>query len=190
MLAAFQRKAAETLLRQRNFSYVVCTFLGSMCLILLLLVFKKTDRIIVVPSLTDPKKHYVFEGTHFSQDYLVDWASVLLADLFTANPKTIHRKNKTFLEWSLSTSSLSDELQKTAAALKKDNISTAFYPEDFQVFQNQRVLHVTGTFLTYLGRTGTPVVSKKTFALGWQVMAGGVLGVRLLEELKKEETKK
>lgn len=180
-------KVTANLLKQRNFAYVVCTFLMLITGILTLKVVSQNDRVIVIPNMNEGEKQYVMDGKHISDDYLRDWGYKLLGDLFTANPKTVKFKNKRFTEWALSSSSLEGDLKKTEQALQKDNISTAFYPEDHKIYQSNQEIHIEGRFLTYFGKSQTPVLSKKTFVLGWQVMANGIIAIRSLEELKESK---
>lgn len=180
-------KVTANLLKQRNFSYVVCTFLMIICSILSLKVFSLNDRIIVIPNMNEVDKQYVLDGKHIPDEYLRDWGYKLLGDLFTANPKTVNLKNKRFLEWALSSSSLESDLSKTAKALRKDNISTAFYPEDHEIHHSKREIHIQGRFLTHFGRSKKPVMSHKTFVLGWQVMPNGLIGIRDLKEILSDK---
>ncbi len=177
-------KVTANILKQRNFAYVVCGFLMVITVILTTKVVFQQDRVIVIPNMNEGQIHYVMDGKEFPDTYLRDWGYKLLGDVFTANPKTVNLKNRRFLEWALSSSSLEGDLKKTAKALRKDNISTAFYPEDHKIYRSKRELHIEGRFLTLFGKSQTPVLSKKTFVLGWQVMSNGIIAIRSLEDLK------
>lgn len=182
-----KKKVAIHLLHQRNFSYVMVGFLMLVTSVLLVRLWTVEEHIIVIPSLNDPEKKYHMDGNHLEDSYFKDWASSLLGDLFTANPQTVDQKNKTFLQWSLSSSSLTESLLNSARNLKKDAISTAFYPETYQIVRSEKEIHVTGMFLTFFGRSLKPVETTKTFVLGWEIVHGGVVAIRSLKELKKEE---
>lgn len=178
-------KATGFILQQRNFAYVVTVCLLFICFVLALKVLSQHERIIVIPNMNESEKQYVMEGDHVPSDYLRDWAFKILGDLFTANPTTVRYKNKRFLEWALSSSSLASDLEATAQALKADNISTAFYPEDHKIYYQKREIHVEGRFLTFFGKSHKPVLSKRSFILGWEIMPGGVVGIRELTQVKK-----
>ncbi len=182
-----KKKVAVNLLQQRNFSYVVVVFLMLVCSGLLIRLSNVSERLIIIPSLSDPDKRYQIDGSFIEDGYFKDWAANLLGDLYTANPKTVLQKNKSFLHWSLSTSTLSKDLEKSANALKKDQISTAFYPETFKISRQTKEIYVTGMFLTFFGRSQKPVTSQKTFVLGWEILHGGSVAIRSLKELKNEK---
>lgn len=186
MHVAVKEKVAIHLLRQRNFAYLMTLFLMVVTLLLLVRLWSVSEKVIVIPSLSDHQKQYEFDGKKISENYLVDWSSSLLGGLFTANPQNVERKNKAFLEWALSNGSLVDDLAKSALKLKKDNISTAFYPESFKVSHDEEVIYVTGHFLSFFGRSLEPISSQKTFALGWTRVSGGLLAIKSLEEVKND----
>jgi type IV conjugative transfer system protein TraE len=177
-----KQKLAVDLLKQRNFSYSVVLFLMAVTLLLLIKLWSSKERIIVVPHMGDPHKHYLIDGDHVPDTYLVDWASSLLSDLWTASPATVDQKNARFLTWAMSTSTLSADLQKTAALLKKEQVSTAFFPESFAVNRTLKHVLVTGRFLSYFGKSQTPVVREKTFRLGWTILPGGQIAIQSLDE--------
>ncbi|MDA0344668.1 MAG: TraE/TraK family type IV conjugative transfer system protein [Proteobacteria bacterium] len=178
---------AANLLKQRNFSYSVCVFLMATNLFLLAKVWTKNDRIIVIPSMNEMEHQYHFDGKHIPDNYIVDWSFKLLGELFTANPKTVTYKNTQFLKWSLNTSGLAEDLGKSAKALKKDNISTAFYPESHSINRDLQEVQVEGRFLTFFGKSQKPVLTHKTFLMSWQLMPGGHMGIKSLKELKREK---
>lgn len=178
-------KATGLILQQRNFAYVVSLCLIFICGVLAVKVLMQQERIIVIPNMNESEKQYVMDGDHIPPEYLQDWAFKLLGDLFTANPKTVRTKNKRFLEWAMSSSALDSDLEATAKALRVDNISTAFYPEEHKIYYGKKEIHVEGRFLTFFGKSKTPVLSKRTFVLGWSIMPGGVLGIRDLKQIQK-----
>lgn len=190
MKLPFKNEAAIDLLKQRNFAYLVVLFLMGTTSLLLAKLWSTQERIIIVPNMADANKKYLIEGDHVPDSYLVDWASNLLSDLFTANPQNVDRKTATFLQWAVSSSSIGDDLKKTSNLLKKEQISTAFFPESFSIQREKRKIHVTGRFLTYFGKSKAPVVSEKTFGMGWRIQSSGTIVIETLEEEKKEDEKK
>lgn len=177
-------KTTTTLLKQRNFAYISNAFLMLLVGVLMLTSFTKSERIILIPAMNDMKKQYVFEGKHIPDSYLWDWSFKILSDIFTANPKTIGYKNTQFLQLALSSALLSQDLERTASTLKKDNISTAFYPEFYQLNREEKEIQVEGRFLTFFGKSQKPILKQKTFVLGWEVMPSGVIAIRSLKEIK------
>lgn len=190
MRLPIKQQAAIDLLKQRNFAYVIVLFLMGVTVVLLVKLWTSQERIIVIPNMTDFHKQYLIEGDHVPDTYLVDWASRLLSDLWTANPQNVDRKTATFLQWAESSSSLEEDLKKTAHLLKKEQISTAFFPERFSVERSARKIYVTGRFLSYFGKSQRPVVSEKTFGMGWKILSNGTIVIQSLDEEKKEDEKK
>lgn len=190
MKLSFKQEAAIELLKQRNFAYLMVLFLMGTTGVLLAKLWSAQERIIVIPSLSDANKRYLIEGEHVPDSYLVDWASNLLSDLFTANPQNVDRKTKTFLSWAISSSTIGEDLKKTADLLKKEQISTAFFPETFSLERKTRKIHVTGRFLSFFGKSHGPTFSEKTFVMGWRIMPSGAIVIETLEEERKDDDKK
>lgn len=182
MRLGIRDKAATSLLKERNFAYVMVVFLMVVSVTLLAKLWTSKERIIVVPTLASAEKFYRLEGGHLPDSYLVDWASALVTNLLTANPENVDLKNAAFLQWVLSSSSLSEKLQKTADLLKKEQISTAFFPEKFEILREKRKVFLKGRFLTYLGKSVRPVVVQKSFVLGWKMMPSGLITIETFEE--------
>ena len=174
------------LLRQRNFAYLVALGLLVINSVLALAFFSKDTRIVVVPNMATPDKRYEFKGEAVNEAYLIDWADQLLTTLLCVNPHTVERKTKLVLEWTISSTALPEKLIKQAKALKRDHISTAFYPKDFIIDRDAQEIRVKGTFVAYMGQ-GSPVVSEKTYALGWKVLGNGTMGLSHLKEQHHED---
>ncbi len=65
------------------------------------------------------------------------------------------------------------DLEATAKSLKKDNISTAFYPEKAHIDRSKNELIIEGKFLSYFGKSKSPVTTQKKFSLGWKILSRG-----------------
>ena len=179
--------AAASLLRQRNFSYLVVAVLAVSNFGLIAKLLTSNDKTIIIPNLNEPSKAYSFDGEHINDVYFSDWACSHLSQLLTANPKNFKRKRELFVRWSLSSSGLEHDLEKTEKELKRDNISTAFYPESFVVNRADREVEVTGSFLTYFGASRKSVSKEKTFVLGWKILNDGKVAIETLKEKINEK---
>lgn len=186
MKYTFFSESVDKLVRQRNFSYVVVAALLVCNAILASVCFMKVEKIIVIPSLQDITKKYEIHGNEFSDNYLVDWANALISNLLTANPDTVDRKIKSFLEWAVHESDLSSALKKNTQIIKQDKISTVFYPKDFVVNRDQSQIKIKGDFFAYLGRDKSPVVAEKTYLLGYQILPNGIIGITEFMEKTNE----
>ena len=136
----------------------------------------------MVPSLNTDAKQYIFEGSHLSDEYLIDWADTLLGAVLTVNPETVDRKNKEFLKWAISSTALYHALEINAKRIKKDHLSTVFYPKEYKVDQEAKLILVTGDFYTYLGHDKSPILQHKTFRVGYLARPSGFLAVNQFQE--------
>jgi type IV conjugative transfer system protein TraE len=183
---AVLKHTLSDLLRQRNFAYLVALGLLLINSLLSVAFFSKETRIVVIPNMATPDKRYEFKGAAVNDAYLIDWADHLLTTLLCVNPHTVERKTKLVLEWTISSTALTEKLIKQAKALQRDHISTVFYPKDFVIDRDRQEVSVKGTFVAYMGQ-GSPVVSEKTYCLGWKVLGNGAMGLSHLKENHHED---
>lgn len=172
---------AHHLFKQRN---LLLTGLGVMLcsnLVLSLLIMGKNERIILVP-MNAIDHHLVYEDGDFNDAYLIDWANSLLREVLTVNPETVDFQNKKFLELSLSSNLLKEKLEQLSRDIKRDHVSTVFYPKIFSIDRASQQITVTGTFMAYFGQDKNPVVSSKIYILGYTLLPTGVIAIKTLEE--------
>ena len=181
MKPEFLLSKAHTLWSQRNFFSMAFGLAMASNIVLSLCVMNKNERIVMVPmnALDHP---LVLENGEFSDAYLIDWANTLLREVLTVNPQTVDYQNKKFLEFSLSPTFLNEKLTQNAKDIKRDQMATVFYPKDFQIDRKLKVITVTGTFMAYLGQDRNPVVTSKTYHLGYTLLSNGVIAIKTLEE--------
>ncbi len=174
------------ILAQRNFSFLVVILVLLSNIGLAWKVLGERDRIILIPQ-NDLTKQIIFDGKKIPDTYLVDWAASVLADLMTVNSYTVERKNKLFLEISSTSGGLKDVIKANARRIKQDGMSTVFYPKGFEIDRAEKKILVDGTFMAYFGRDKNPIVSEKTYALGWRETAHGCVLVESLEEVRNDD---
>ncbi|KAB2836390.1 MAG: conjugal transfer protein TraE, partial [Caedimonadaceae bacterium] len=165
---------ASLLLKQRNLLLLGFGVTLGTNLILSLLVMGKSERIILVPT-TSLDHRLVYEEGDFNDTYLIDWANSLLREVLTVNPETVDFQNKKFLELSLSSNLLKEKLEQLSRDIKRDHVSTVFYPKTFSIDRVVQQITVTGTFMAYFGQDKNPVVSSKTYILGYTLLPTGVI---------------
>jgi type IV conjugative transfer system protein TraE len=172
---------AHHLFKQRN---LLLAGLGVMLcsnLALCLLVIGKNERIILLPA-TSLDHRLIYEDGDFNDTYLIDWANSLLREVLTVNPETVDFQNKKFLELSLASNLLKEKLDQSARDIKRDHVSTVFYPKTFSIDRTSQQITVTGTFMTYFGQDKNPVVNLKTYILGYTLLPTGVIAIKTLEK--------
>lgn len=164
-------------LRQRNFAYVVCGVLLASNGVLSVKVMTQDEHWILIPW-PEIDRRLPLSRSNFSDTYLMDWADSLTSRLLTMNPQTADQRIYEFLRVAESASGLEDRLKKKAQQIKEENISTAFYPREYQIKKEAHQIWVTGDFHTFFGRDKSPVIQKKTVALTYRKGAKGVILVK------------
>ena len=164
-------------LRQRNFAYVVCGVLLVSNGVLSVKVMTQDEHWILIPWL-EIDRRLPLSRSNFSDTYLMDWADSLTSRLLTMNPQTADQHIYEFLRVAESASGLEARLKKKAQHIKEKNISTAFYPREYQIKKEAHQIWVTGDFHTFFGRDKSPVIQKKTVALTYRKGAKGVILVK------------
>lgn len=154
-------------------------------LFLSMTLLNKNERVILVP-MNAMDHRLVYEEGEFNDTYLIDWANSLLRELLTVNPETVDFQNKKFLELSLSSTLLKEKLVQLARDIKRDHVSTVFYPKTFSIDRVSHQITIVGTFMTYFGHDKNPVVSSKTYQLGYTLLPTGVIAIKTLEEQNDE----
>lgn len=176
----------KKVVEQRNLASVVMLLVLISNLFLAWKTFGDKERIILIPQ-NDLSRKIIFDGTNVPDDYLADWASSLLSDLYTVNRYTVESKNKMFLNFAGSAESLKHLVKKNIEDIQKDGVSTVFYPKHFKVDQANKKVLVQGTFMAYYGREKAPVVTDQSYAIGWVTTATGCLLVESLEKIENED---
>lgn len=172
---------AHHLFKQRNLLLVGLGFSLSSTLFLSVAVLNKSERIVIIP-MNSMEHRLVYEDGDFNDAYLIDWANSLLRELLTVNPETVDFQNKKFLELSLSSNLLKEKLEQLSRDIKRDHVATVFYPKTFSIDRSTQQITITGTFMAYFGQDKNPVVSSKTYILGYTLLPTGVIAIKTLEE--------
>lgn len=161
---------------------IICGCLGVSNLSLLIACLNKAEHFLLIPQ-ESPGKRIGLSTDNFSKEYLTKWADSLTRGLLTNNSDTIEKHQKEFLNLSTSSSygDLRHQFREEARRIKKSGLSTAFYPKEFEINHEARTVKVTGLLHTYFGKDKTPVIETRTFLIGWQRGAGGVILVNQFE---------
>jgi type IV conjugative transfer system protein TraE len=177
---------AKKVIEQRNMASVVVFLVLLSNISLAWKLLGENDRVILIPQ-NDTTRRIVFDGKSVPDDYLADWASSILSDLYTVNRHTVESKNKIFLNFASSAEQLKDLVKKNADRIQKDGVSTVYYPKQFKVDQANKKVLVQGTFMAHYGRDKAPIIDDKSYAIGWITTATGCLLVESLEEIPNED---
>lgn len=170
-------------LKQRNFAYVVSSVLLLTNISLTYKVISHDETWILIPW-PETHKRLPLSRTTFSDPYLIEWADTLTSRLLTVNPKTADQRVFEFLLVTESSSGIEKKLKAQAQKLKDENISTAFYPRDYQHKKDSRQLWVTGDFHIFFGSDKNPVIQKRTVVLTYRK---GPQGVILVQDFNYED---
>lgn len=178
-------KSLSTAWKQRDFALMVCIGLLVSNITLSVLLFTKEEQWVLIPQFDIQERMPVSKGK-LSDAYLERWATSVVQDLLTANPDSVDMKVHRFLEVaSTAFGDMEGPLKKDAAIQKREGFSTAFYPKE--VFLKGNTISLSGAFYVYFGRDKKPIITNKTYELGFVRRGHGVVLVTSLEELKNEE---
>lgn len=173
-------------LRQRNFSYVIATGLLVSNIFLAYKVLNDDEHWLLIPQF-DTAHIVGINSSHYTNDYLIEWAGGIVRHLLTVNPDSVdHHVEDVLKIASTGHGNLKEKLKRDAKRLKNEHISTVFYPKDFEVFQDKKHIHVKGQHLTYFGRDKSPVSVEKTFVLQWKRGAKGFLFLESFKEYSND----
>lgn len=172
------------ILKQRNFSYVVVGVLGLSNLGLTYKVMTTHEMWTLIP-MNETHKRLTVSRAAFSDSYLMEWADALTARLLTMNPKTVDLRVHEFLSVCESSNALEQKLKAQADKIKSENISTAFYPQEFHHNKDTQQVWVSGQFHTFFGEDRKPVPGKRAVVLTYRK---GPMGVILVQDFNYEDT--
>lgn len=175
----------QVTLKQRNFGYMLSFLLIFSNLGLTYYLMNREEKYILVP-MYDINHRAEISNYEFSESYLVDWADSLIHMLFTANPESVDKRIKDVMILSTgSFGALKKDMDAWSEKIKKDRISTAFYPKSFDVFKQKNEVVVCGRLLSYYGTDRQPVVEEKQYLLTYEQAGRGVILLKSLKEIKK-----
>lgn len=126
--------------------------------------------IIVPPNLERP---FWVKGSEMSPEYLEEMARYLSGLAFNATPKSVEGNIEIFLRYVAPEAfgDLRTRMAVQAERVKRDNVSTAFYPVSYQTLVSKRQSVITGDFVTMVGKQ---VVSttRRSWRLGYSLESG------------------
>jgi hypothetical protein len=188
MLHAFQKTSLIYWRKITKILLVVILGLVVSQFLFLFLLFNKEQHWILVPQF-DHEKSASLSSKNFSDEYLIAWCDGLCRTILCVNTATIEGRMKEILNISSPRyfGSLEEALKKERDELRKNSISTAFYPQKFTVHKSLRKVEVEGVFHTYFSQDKSPVVEKKRWIVGWE---RGALGAILLTHFEEERQEK
>jgi len=182
----FRQLSLASCLKERNWALGCCLVLCASNLALVLGLLNQEEHWVLMPQYHDEHKLEVSKS-RYSDEYIIDWAAGILNTALCANPDSIDWKISQLLKISLKNyGPLRERLQEEAGRIKRDKISTAFYPNSFKVDQSKRAVEVTGEHSAYFGGDSAPVVTNKTYRLSWSVRGHGVILLESLTERTKQ----
>ncbi|MEW8375828.1 MAG: type IV conjugative transfer system protein TraE [Candidatus Thiodiazotropha sp.] len=111
-----------------------------------------TEKTIVTPPIIE--RPFWVKGSEVSPEYLEEMARYLSTLVMNATPKSIDANIEIFLRYVAPKSygDIRSRMTVQADRLKRDDVSTAFYPVGYQTQSKQRQTVVTGDFVTMVGK--------------------------------------
>lgn len=164
--------------------------MGLMVIIILLSVkvLCADTHMIVVPQY-ESAKPLKLSSSSFSDLYLKTWGEGLCEHLLTCSPETVEQKIHDTLRLTAASAQgqIKSFLQEEARRIKRDDVSTVFYPTSTRIDKAKKTLIIQGQFHTWFGRDQKPIVQTKTWVLRWQQGNRGVILLKDFYEQKAEE---
>jgi conjugal transfer pilus assembly protein TraE len=143
-----------------------------------------TEKTIVVPPTLE--KPFWVKGSEMSPEYLEEMSRYLTGLVLNVTPKSVDGNVDVFLRY-VAPEAFGD-IRTTMAVqgerLKRDNVSTAFYPVDYQTKVKQRQTVITGDFTTMVGKQVVSTV-RRSWRFSYS-LAGGRLWVSEFLEVESE----
>lgn len=173
-------------LKQKDLALWVCGGLVVANLILSAKVVNTEEQWVLIPY-NNTDLRIPLTTSRYSDDYYITWASYVVNTLLCVNPESFEWKAKEILNITTKRHGvLKEKLTIEAEKIKKEQISTVFYPKEFNVKQSEKTIEVIGQHITYFGKKSTPVEVMKTFKLSWVVSGHGLILLKDFEEVKDD----
>ncbi|WP_010303280.1 TraE/TraK family type IV conjugative transfer system protein [Candidatus Odyssella thessalonicensis] len=186
MKFSFNQTTLQETLKQRNLILWCCGGLTLTNLLLVIKLINAQEHWVLIPQ-ADIDHRLEMTTTYQSDDYFIDWANGVVSTVLNVNSDSIDWKVQQILKISVqSYGALKERLKKEAEIIKKDRISTVFYPKKFTVNRDQKNILVTGQHVAYFGTDSVPVITEKTYRVEWDVRARGIILLKDFQEMKNE----
>jgi len=144
-----------------------------------------TEKIVIVPPVIE--RPFWVKGAEMSREYLEEMSRYLAGLVLNVTPKSVESGIDIFLRYVAPASYGQIRARMTAQAdrLRRDDVSTAFYPVSYQTRPKKRQVVITGDFVTVVGKQ---IVSK--VRRSWRfayTYTGGRLWIAEFLEVKSED---
>lgn len=184
----FNQETLQKAIKTKDLALWVCVGLVISNILSWIKILNTEEKWVLIPQYDIDHRIEVTSSGRYSDDYYIDWASGVVSTLLSVNPDSVEWKNQQILKISTEAyGNLKDKLATEAQKIKKDQISTVFYPKKFKVDQRNQTVEVTGQHIAYFGKDSEPVLTEKTFRLMWAIRSYGVVLLRDFSEVKNEK---
>ncbi|WP_010303949.1 type IV conjugative transfer system protein TraE [Candidatus Odyssella thessalonicensis] len=145
-----REKRLSHLVLQRNVLAGLSASLLTICTIQAACLFFKSEKTIVAPL--ELEHSFWIEGNRFSPNYLEEMAGYYTHLLLDVTPANILYQGDVLLRAAepASYGTLKQKLFEESHRLKKENLSLAFSPVEFQVYPDHLMVDVTGDLMSYV----------------------------------------
>jgi type IV conjugative transfer system protein TraE len=183
MKFSLNQQTLQNVLKQRNLALWSCLGLIGVNAILVLKVVNQEEHWVIFPQ--ENIDHRIeLTASKYADEYFIDWAAGVLNIILCVNPDSVDWKTRQILKITTERyGNLKETLEQEAKAIKRDKISTVFYPKKFTVQQARNFIDVTGEHVAYFGKDSIPVMTEKTYRLTWVMSDHGVILLKSLEEI-------
>jgi conjugal transfer pilus assembly protein TraE len=166
----------------RRFYERVCIALLAANMILGLIIYQSDtdDRVVIVPPMMD--KQFWIKGDQFSAEYLELMSEWLAGLPLSTTPNSVGLRNEIFLRYVEPNvhAAIKSQFDVRADQVKKDNVSTLFYPTSFQTSRTTKQVAITGDFISVISGVTAPAV-RRTWRLSFTSMGGALWVTEFIE---------
>lgn len=182
----FYKTTLQKTLGQKNLSLWISGGLVITNLMLVNRLINTEEKWVFIPQY-NTDHHIAMAASKFSDDYYIEWAGQLLNSLLCVNPESYEWKVKQVLNITTQHhGTLKDKLLKEGEKIKREEISTVFYPKQFHVNQQDHCVEISGQHIAYFGKKSSPVETQRTFRLSWIVASYGLILLKDFVEIKED----
>lgn len=181
------KKSLVEVTQQKNLILSVAAGLTLSNIILVFALLSKSQQYILIPEFnTDHRLNMT--GGEFNDQYFIDWADGIIKTALCVNSDSVDWRHNELLKISThSYGQMKMVLKENAENIRKNSLSTVFYPKSFKVDQNKKTVRIEGQHFTFVGKDNRPVIQDKIYEIFWIIGTHGLVLLKDMVELKGGE---
>lgn len=153
-------------------------------IVLIIALLSKAEQYILIPEFNIDHRLSV-AGGEFNDQYFIDWADGIIKTALCVNPDSVDWRHNELLKISThSYGQMKRVLKEQAENIRKNSLSTVFYPKTFKVDQNNKSIRIEGQHYAFIGKDNRPVIQDKIYEIFWIIGTHGLVLLKDMVEIK------